>query len=189
MALAALCVVAGLAAFYYFQDLPGVVRVLAVLAGLAAAVFVFWMTAPGKEFYVYAQDSVAETRKVVWPTRKETLQTTGSGLRFRHHDGAVPLGGRREPAVGCQEADRAGGMMSKKWYVVHAYSGFEKSVQRALLDRIQRVGHAGSVRPDPGTGRGSGRDEERSEEHQRTQVLPGIRSRRDGNDRRTRGIW
>ena len=28
--------------------------------------------------------------------------------------------------------------MSKKWYVVHAYSGFEKSVQRALADRIQR---------------------------------------------------
>jgi len=31
-------------------------------------------------------------------------------------------------------------MMSKKWYVVHAYSGFEKSVQRTLLDRIQRAG-------------------------------------------------
>jgi transcriptional antiterminator NusG len=31
-------------------------------------------------------------------------------------------------------------MMSKKWYVVHAYSGFEKSVQRALADRIQRQG-------------------------------------------------
>src|SRR5919202_6853105 len=30
--------------------------------------------------------------------------------------------------------------MSKKWYVVHAYSGFEKSVARALLDRIQRSG-------------------------------------------------
>ena len=30
--------------------------------------------------------------------------------------------------------------MSKKWYVVHAYSGFEKSVQRALLDRISRAG-------------------------------------------------
>ena len=28
--------------------------------------------------------------------------------------------------------------MSKKWYVVHAYSGFEKSVQRALADRIAR---------------------------------------------------
>ena len=29
-------------------------------------------------------------------------------------------------------------MMTKRWYVVHAYSGFEKSVQRALLDRIKR---------------------------------------------------
>ena len=30
--------------------------------------------------------------------------------------------------------------MSKKWYVVHAYSGYEKSVQRALKDRIERAG-------------------------------------------------
>jgi len=30
--------------------------------------------------------------------------------------------------------------MSKRWYVVHAYSGFEKSVQRALLERIARSG-------------------------------------------------
>jgi transcriptional antiterminator NusG len=31
-------------------------------------------------------------------------------------------------------------MSGKRWYVVHAYSGFEKSVQRTLLDRIQRTG-------------------------------------------------
>ena len=30
--------------------------------------------------------------------------------------------------------------MSKKWYVVHAYSGYEKSVQRALIERIERAG-------------------------------------------------
>ena len=30
--------------------------------------------------------------------------------------------------------------MSKRWYVVHAYSGFEKSVQRALVERIARDG-------------------------------------------------
>ena len=30
--------------------------------------------------------------------------------------------------------------MSKRWYVVHAYSGFEKSVQRALEERIARQG-------------------------------------------------
>jgi transcriptional antiterminator NusG len=31
-------------------------------------------------------------------------------------------------------------IMAKRWYVVHAYSGFEKSVQRALLERIRRAG-------------------------------------------------
>ncbi|HEY7987206.1 MAG TPA: transcription termination/antitermination protein NusG [Methylophilaceae bacterium] len=30
--------------------------------------------------------------------------------------------------------------MAKRWYVVHAYSGFEKSVQRGLLERINRAG-------------------------------------------------
>ena len=33
-----------------------------------------------------------------------------------------------------------GACMSKKWYVVHAYSGFEKSVMRALTERIKRSG-------------------------------------------------
>jgi transcriptional antiterminator NusG len=31
-------------------------------------------------------------------------------------------------------------IMTKRWYVVHAYSGFEKSVQRALVDRVNRAG-------------------------------------------------
>ena len=35
--------------------------------------------------------------------------------------------------------DGAERFMSKKWYVVHAYSGFEKSVQRALIDRVARA--------------------------------------------------
>ncbi|GJL73358.1 MAG: transcription termination/antitermination protein NusG [Nitrosomonas sp.] len=30
--------------------------------------------------------------------------------------------------------------MSKRWYVVHAYSGFEKAVRRALIERIDRAG-------------------------------------------------
>ena len=77
IALAVLLVIAGLAGFYYFADSPAIVRLASVLAGLAAASFVFWSTAPGKQFYGYAQESVVETKKVVWPTRKETLQTTG----------------------------------------------------------------------------------------------------------------
>ena len=30
--------------------------------------------------------------------------------------------------------------MAKRWYVVHTYSQFEKSVQRALVERIARTG-------------------------------------------------
>jgi preprotein translocase subunit SecE len=80
--LAALLVIAGLAGFYYFQNLPGVVRVLCVLAGLIGGALVFWLTEPGRQFYVYSQESIAETRKVVWPTRKETFQTTAIVFGF-----------------------------------------------------------------------------------------------------------
>ena len=80
--LAVLLVVAGLAGFYYFGDSPAIVRLGSVLGGLIAAAFVFWTTVPGKQFYVYAQESAAETRKVVWPTRKETIQTTAVVFAF-----------------------------------------------------------------------------------------------------------
>ncbi|HEX2829326.1 MAG TPA: preprotein translocase subunit SecE [Burkholderiales bacterium] len=80
--LAVLLVAAGLAGFYYFGDSPAIVRLGSVLAGLLAAAFVFWTTVPGKQFYVYAQESAAETRKVVWPTRKETIQTTAVVFLF-----------------------------------------------------------------------------------------------------------
>ena len=82
IAVAALLVIAGLAGFYYFSESPAIVRLASVLAGLAAASAVFWMTAPGKHFVLYSQESVAETKKVVWPTRKETLQTTGIVFLF-----------------------------------------------------------------------------------------------------------
>ena len=82
IALAVLLVVAGLAGFYFFSDSPAIVRVLSVLGGLAAAAVVMWTTLPGKQFYVYAQESYDETKKVVWPTRKETIQTTGVVFLF-----------------------------------------------------------------------------------------------------------
>jgi len=73
---AALLVAAGLAGFYYFGESATIIRVAAVMTGLVAGFVVFWMSAPGKQFAAYAQESVAETKKVVWPTRKETLQST-----------------------------------------------------------------------------------------------------------------
>ena len=82
LGLAVLLVVAGIAGFYLLKDSAAILRVASVLAGLVAAALVAWMTAPGREFFVYAQESVAETKKVVWPSRKETVQTTGMVLAF-----------------------------------------------------------------------------------------------------------
>jgi len=74
--------VAGIAAFYYWADRLMIVRVVAVLVGAALAVVVLWTSAPGKIFFGFARESVEETQRVVWPTRKETLQTTGVVFAF-----------------------------------------------------------------------------------------------------------
>lgn len=79
---AGLLIVAGLAGFYLLSDMPAVVRVLSVLAGLGAAAGVVWFTEPGRRFFAFAQESVTEARKVVWPTRKETMQMTGVVILF-----------------------------------------------------------------------------------------------------------
>jgi len=79
---AVLLVVAGVAGFYYLDQSPMIFRVASVLASLVAGAVVFWMTEPGKRFHGFTRESVAETKKVVWPTRKETLQTTGVVFAF-----------------------------------------------------------------------------------------------------------
>jgi preprotein translocase subunit SecE len=82
IAAALLLVAAGVAGFYYLGQSPMIVRVVTVLAGLLLAAGVLWTSEPGKQFYAFAQESVTETKKVVWPTRKETLQTTGIVFAF-----------------------------------------------------------------------------------------------------------
>ena len=82
LAVALLLVVAGVAGFYLLGESPLILRVLSVLAGVGLAALMGWTSEPGKAFYVFAQESVAETRKVVWPTRKETVQTTGIVMVF-----------------------------------------------------------------------------------------------------------
>jgi len=75
-ALALLLVAAGLAGFYFLGEQPMILRVLSVLAGLGAGVAVAWFTTQGQHFFVFSKEAVVETKKVVWPTRKETIQTT-----------------------------------------------------------------------------------------------------------------
>ena len=82
VAVAVLLVVAGLAGFYYLSGSPTVVRLASVLGGLAAGIAVGWFSVPGRRFFGFAQESVTETRKVVWPTRKESFQTAGAVFAF-----------------------------------------------------------------------------------------------------------
>ena len=80
--IAGLLVVAGIAGFYLLADSPTVVRVLAVLAGVGLALVVAWFTEAGRAFFGFSRESIDEARKVVWPTRKETLQMTGVVILF-----------------------------------------------------------------------------------------------------------
>ena len=82
IALAFGCVVLGVWGYYAFQDTALVLRVLMVVGGLLAAGGVAWLSAPGKAFFAFAQDSWQEAGRVAWPTRKETIQTTGIVMLF-----------------------------------------------------------------------------------------------------------
>jgi len=82
LAIAVALVVAGVWGYYLLGDVSIVLRILAVVAGIAAGAAVAWTSAPGKEFFVFARESLAEAKKVVWPTRKETTQTTLAVFAF-----------------------------------------------------------------------------------------------------------
>lgn len=75
--LAGLFIVAGLAGFYLLGDKPLVVRILVVLGGVVAAGAIAWLTPSGRQFAGFSKEAVDEAKKVVWPTRKEAMQTTG----------------------------------------------------------------------------------------------------------------
>lgn len=71
-----LLVAAGIAGFYLLEDKALVLRILAVMAGIAVGLAVMWTSLLGKSALGFVGDSVAEAKRVVWPTRKETIQTT-----------------------------------------------------------------------------------------------------------------
>jgi len=76
VALAVLAVVAGIAGWYMLAQQPLVVRLLSILAGIAAGAVIAWFSAPGQQFFAFAKDAWSETKRVVWPERKETWMVT-----------------------------------------------------------------------------------------------------------------
>ena len=79
---AVMLVISGVAGFYFLADAPTVVRVLSVIVGVVLAGIVAGMSAPGKQFFGFALEARDEAKKVVWPTRKETIQMTGVVMAF-----------------------------------------------------------------------------------------------------------
>jgi preprotein translocase subunit SecE len=76
IALAALIAASGLFVYYWQADKPMVVRLGILLGAFAVAIAVMWFTNTGRAFAVFSRESWEEAKRVVWPTRKETLQTT-----------------------------------------------------------------------------------------------------------------
>ena len=69
--------VAGIGAFHYFGDHSLLFRVIGLLVLVAAVAAVVLQTDKGRVGWEFVRDARTEVRKVVWPTRRETLQTTG----------------------------------------------------------------------------------------------------------------
>ena len=79
---AAVLLVGAVVVFYLLGKQDLWLRVLALIALLAAAVALFFTSESGKQLIAFGRDSVRETKKVVWPTRKEAMQMTGYVFAF-----------------------------------------------------------------------------------------------------------
>ncbi|MBX3691980.1 MAG: preprotein translocase subunit SecE [Luteimonas sp.] len=76
--LAGLVVVAGIVGFYYFANQwPVAVRAIGLVVAFVLAIVVGAGTHSGRALREYIAESQFELRKVVWPTREETVRTTG----------------------------------------------------------------------------------------------------------------
>ena len=75
-ALIVVLLAAGIVAYYYFQEVAWSLRAAAGLVLLCAVLAIAYQTAKGKLAWQFIKASRQELRKVVWPTRQETIQTT-----------------------------------------------------------------------------------------------------------------
>lgn len=82
MAVAIVIALSGVFAFALLADQPTLVRVGVLLGCILVGAVIGWFSAPGKDFAAYCKASYEELRRVVWPTRKETVNTTGIVCAF-----------------------------------------------------------------------------------------------------------
>jgi preprotein translocase subunit SecE len=80
--LALVILVGSIFAYYYYSSESALLRVIGVLIAFIVAVWVAFQSAQGQTLWKFIQGSRVELRKVVWPTREETIQTTVVVLVF-----------------------------------------------------------------------------------------------------------
>ena len=76
LAIASLLVVGGIFAYYWFETESLALRIAYVTGGVVLGLFLAWQTAFGKAALQFVLTSRNEVRKMVWPTRQETMTTT-----------------------------------------------------------------------------------------------------------------
>ena len=76
LAIAVLVAISTIAGFYVFSEQSFLLRLGGLVIGIAASIGIALQTEKGRSLWIFFQDSQIEVRKVVWPTRQETLQTT-----------------------------------------------------------------------------------------------------------------
>jgi preprotein translocase subunit SecE len=74
--IAALLLLAGVAGYYVLTSQPTWMRWLSVVAGFVLGATVFILSPIGRDFRQFVVDARNELRKVFWPTKQETWQTT-----------------------------------------------------------------------------------------------------------------
>jgi preprotein translocase subunit SecE len=82
LGIAGLLVVGAVVGFYMLSKQGAIAQWVALIVGLVAAVAVFMVSEPGKEFVAFGRDAWREAKKVVWPSRKETMQMTAYVFGF-----------------------------------------------------------------------------------------------------------
>ena len=75
LAAAVVLLAAAVVAFYFFSDHSLLLRVLGLLVAAGVALFIIAQTVLGGRMIGFIGDARTEVRKVVWPTRQETIQT------------------------------------------------------------------------------------------------------------------
>ena len=71
-----LILLVGIVSYYYLIQISILFRVLIILASVVISLVIFFQTLRGKTLWEFFQGSRVEIKKVIWPTRQETLQTT-----------------------------------------------------------------------------------------------------------------